>query len=80
MALICQNCSRLSDCAPELYCPNCGQRKWRAYTSIKDELSQLAGRLMSGLLGIVGMVFSIALGLAVLWGLVAVVHWMWNHS
>jgi hypothetical protein len=36
--------------------------------------------LFNGLVVILGMVFLLVLSVAALWGLVALAHWMWDHS
>ena len=39
-----------------------------------------SGCLSEAVGGIIGFVFLVALGLGLLWGLIAIIKWMWIHS
>jgi hypothetical protein len=91
MLHVCRKCEFLADGSINDFCGNCGAKNWvlasswppRPSTSptvntnvAPERPSEIAQGCVSLLLG----AFVIAAGLGALWLIVAIIHWMWNHS
>jgi hypothetical protein len=63
----------------------CGARDWKTNFSVTvhkigEDIDRVTHFVLGVINGIIGTVVFIAMALGVLWALVALIHWMWNHS
>jgi hypothetical protein len=86
LTLSCKQCAHKTVGTYADKCFKCGAVDWQrdhSSTSIAADFRKNMGGLVSlftGLFKFVGGVLLIGVGLAVLWGVIAVIHWMWDHS
>jgi hypothetical protein len=85
--LICKNCGKAIIGTHATVCPQCGTVDWKPdaaanekmYAQNKRSFPSSSSSSSSDNGCFVGVVM-IVVGLGALWGLIALIHWMWNHS
>ena len=82
---VCNRCKKFSNCLTVDFCEHCGAKDWDAKSLRKSvKVKSNDSGCITGVLGLIVGAFAIVLYLAiagaVLWGLVAAVKWMWEHS
>jgi hypothetical protein len=88
---VCRKCEFLADVSINDFCHNCGAKDWvsasswppRAPSSAtvkRNAAPEKPREIAQGCASLVVGAFVIAAGLGILWLIVAIIHWMWNHS
>lgn len=88
---ICKRCHKFSNVLAIDRCEHCGEKDWEApirRKTFREDISDMLGMDLSSIPGKLYVAFASLAGIGVavvifffgLWALVALLHWMWNHS